>query len=101
MRRGCWCSLPHRPRAAAAQPVAQAAAAPAGAGGTFPVRVRRVRLQDAKLDFTDLSLRPQFAARIHELQGVVTGLSTDPAARTRSNWMAGSTTSAPCVPAAT
>ena len=68
---------------AAALPVAQAAAAPASAGEAFPVRVRRVRLQNAKLEFADLSLRPQFAARIHELNGVVTGLSTDPAARTQ------------------
>jgi hypothetical protein len=43
----------------------------------FPVRIRRVRLHDAKLDFTDLSLRPQFAAKIYELQGTINGVSTD------------------------
>ena len=42
----------------------------------FPVRIRRVRFQNAKLDFTDLSLRPQFAAKIYELNGVVNGLSS-------------------------
>ncbi|WP_229204926.1 DUF748 domain-containing protein [Duganella sp. Leaf61] len=47
----------------------------------FPVRVRRVRVENAKLDFTDLSLRPQFAARVVELNGVVSGLSTRPGAR--------------------
>lgn len=49
----------------------------------FPVRVRRVRLQNAKLDFADLSLRPQFAAKIYELNGVVTGLSTKRDARSQ------------------
>jgi Domain of Unknown Function (DUF748) len=47
----------------------------------FPVRVRRVRVENAKLDFTDLSLRPQFAARVVELNGLLTGLSTRPGAR--------------------
>jgi hypothetical protein len=42
----------------------------------FPVRIQRLRFQDAKLDFADLSLRPQFGAKIYELQGVVTGLSS-------------------------
>lgn len=49
----------------------------------FPVRVRRVRLQNAKLDFADLSLRPQFAAKIYELNGVITGLSTKRDARSQ------------------
>ena len=57
-----------------------AACAEAGAEA-FPVRVRRVRVENAKLDFTDLSLRPQFAARVVELNGVVSGLSTRPGAR--------------------
>jgi hypothetical protein len=47
------------------------------------VRVRRVRLQNAKLDFTDLSLRPQFAAKIYELNGLVTGLSSKRDARSQ------------------
>lgn len=63
-----------------AQPAAPAASAPDAA---FPVRVRRVRLQNAKLDFADLSLRPQFAAKIYELNGVVTGLSTKRDARSQ------------------
>ena len=65
-------------------PVTAAAttSAPA-ADAAFPVRVRRVRLQNAKLDFADLSLRPQFAAKIYELNGVVTGLSTRRDARSQ------------------
>ena len=70
------------------QPAAPKAASPsppsAGPQGEpFPVRIRRVRLEDAKLDFTDLSLRPQFAAKIHELQGAINGVSTQPGTRSQ------------------
>jgi len=68
--------------ATAPAPAPSAAATPA-ADAAFPVRVRRVRLQNAKLDFADLSLRPQFAAKIYELNGVVTGLSTKRDARSQ------------------
>ncbi len=44
----------------------------------FPVQIARVRLSDGVLDFADLSLRPQFGTRMHQLKGVITGLSTDP-----------------------
>jgi hypothetical protein len=47
------------------------------------VRVRRLRFQNAKLDFTDLSLRPQFSAKIYELGGVITGLSSKRDARSQ------------------
>lgn len=57
-----------------------ASAAPA-AGEAFPVRIRRMRVDNAQLDFTDLSLRPQFAARVVDLNGLITGLSTRPGAR--------------------
>src|SRR6185369_13047735 len=61
-----------------------AAAAPArAADDPFPVRIRRIRVQNAKLDFTDLSLRPQFGAKIYELNGVVTGLSSNRDARSQ------------------
>ncbi|RFP15839.1 DUF748 domain-containing protein [Duganella sp. BJB475] len=63
-----------------AQPASAAAAKPAVAPATaaepFPVKVRRVRFENAKLAFTDLSLRPQFGAKIYELGGVITGLSS-------------------------
>ena len=69
----------------APEPAAAAAttATPTAADAAFPVRVRRVRLQNAKLDFADLSLRPQFAAKIYELNGVITGLSTKRDARSQ------------------
>ena len=53
-----------------------AAKAATAEDGPFPVRIRRIRLQNAKLDFTDLSLRPQFSAKIYDLNGVVNGLSS-------------------------
>lgn len=55
---------------------------PAGEGATaatrFPVSIARVRVDDGTLEFSDASLRPQFAARMHELKGVITGLSNEP-----------------------
>ena len=48
----------------------------ASADDPFPVNVRRVRIDNGKLDFADLSLRPQFGAKIQELSGVITGLAS-------------------------
>lgn len=66
--------------AGAGTPAAAAAAAHAttnaAAATPFPLKIRRLRLQNAKLAFTDLSLRPQFGAKMYELNGVITGLST-------------------------
>jgi uncharacterized protein involved in outer membrane biogenesis len=43
----------------------------------FPVAIARVRVSDGALEFADLSLQPQFAARLHELKGVISGLGSD------------------------
>lgn len=59
-----------------AAPVESRSAAPADA---FPLAVERVRVVGANFEFADLSLTPQFGTRMHDLGGVVTGLSTDPA----------------------
>ncbi len=72
---------PPLPAAGPAPPLPGAAAGvPAD---PFPVTLRRLRVVNAKLDFEDLSLRPQFGAKIHELNGVITGLSTNPVARSK------------------
>ena len=63
-------------------PAVAASPAPA-ASEPFPMRIRRIRFQDAKLDFTDLSLRPQFGAKIYELGGLITGLSSKADARSQ------------------
>ena len=68
-----------RPPAAAAAPVAS----PPGAADPFPIRIQRIRFENAKLDFTDLSLRPQFAAKIVELNGTVADLSSARDARSQ------------------
>jgi hypothetical protein len=49
----------------------------------FPVRIQRVRFKNAKVDFADLSLRPQFGAKVYELNGVVSGLSSDRQSRSQ------------------
>ena len=64
-------------------PSAAAAPAPAAGRDDLNVHIRRVRLQDAKLDFTDLSLRPQFSAKVHELNGAINGLSSSASARSQ------------------
>ncbi|MCC6610210.1 MAG: DUF748 domain-containing protein [Burkholderiales bacterium] len=56
----------------------EAVAAPAE---TFPVTVERVRVQGGTVDFADLSLVLPFAARITDLAGSATGISSDPASR--------------------
>jgi hypothetical protein len=70
-----------QPASNGVKPVVATAAAKSPGNDPFPVRVRRVRFQNAKLDFTDLSLRPQFAAKVYELNGVVNGLSSSRTAR--------------------
>lgn len=72
--------LVRQPAPAKAQPATSVAAAD---DAPFAVRIARVRLQDARLDFVDHSLRPQFGARIYALNGVVTGLSTQRDARSQ------------------
>jgi uncharacterized protein involved in outer membrane biogenesis len=48
---------------------------------SFPVTVKRVRVDRATVDFADLSLVFPFAAHIEDLSGVVSGLSSDPKSR--------------------
>jgi hypothetical protein len=45
--------------------------------GDFPIRIRRVRVEQGGLDFTDRSLSPHFSTLIHALSGTVNGISTD------------------------
>lgn len=53
----------------------QGAAPPAD---PFPVMIERTVVSGGMLEFADLSLRPQFATRMHDLKGVITGLGSDP-----------------------
>lgn len=64
-----------RPATAPARPPAQAPG-PAAAG--WRLSIERVSVDNASLEFADLTLRPQFGAQMQALSGVVTGLSNDP-----------------------
>ncbi len=59
-----------------AAPASAAAAAKAGADNAFAVAVRRVRVDQGALDFSDDSLSPGFVAKMYELAGTVNGVSS-------------------------
>ena len=63
----------------ALQSAAKVGPGPAAQPAAFPVAIERVRIVGANAEFADLSLTPQFGTRMHDLGGVITGLSTDPA----------------------
>lgn len=62
------------------QQVSVPSSAPSNESGRadFAVAVDRIRLDQAELEFADLSLRPQFGTYIHSLSGVINGLSSEP-----------------------
>ena len=45
------------------------------------VRIERISFTDSRLNFTDHYIKPNYTADVGELNGTVTGLSSDPAAR--------------------
>ena len=51
-------------------------ASPAAGDDAFPYRVRRILVSEGKVDFADLSLITPFGTKIHELKGVVAGVSS-------------------------
>jgi hypothetical protein len=71
------------PSKTSAPPLAKGSAKPATkpdeAPPAFPLAIERLRIVGANAEFADLSLTPQFGARMHDLGGVITGLSNDPA----------------------
>ena len=44
----------------------------------FPITIETVRIDNAALEFADLSLTPQFGTQIHSLSGVINSVSTNP-----------------------
>lgn len=65
-------------------PAAGAAPAPseepvASDADRFPVAIERISIDNADLEFADLTLRPQFGTHINALTGVINGLSSDTA----------------------
>lgn len=57
---------------------APASAPPAPGSGEPAVAIERVSVDNASLEFADLTLRPQFGTYIDSLSGVINGLSSDP-----------------------
>ena len=49
----------------------------------FAYQIGKVRVDKGNILFADLSLRPQFMTRIHDLKGTVTGLSSVPTAQAK------------------
>lgn len=49
----------------------------------FPMRIKTVQIIDGSANFADYSIEPSFAAGILELNGTVTGLSSNPASRAK------------------
>ncbi|HWU82675.1 MAG TPA: DUF748 domain-containing protein [Methylophilaceae bacterium] len=65
----------------ASEPAAKTAASPqpsAAESPAFAVSVDRISIDNASLEFADLSLKPQFGTNMHNLGGVINGLSTSP-----------------------
>lgn len=66
----------------AAKPAAQKAKQQSGQDD-FAYQIGKVRVDKGNILFADLSLRPQFMTRIHDLKGTVTGLSSVPATQAK------------------
>ncbi|MDX2511024.1 MAG: DUF748 domain-containing protein, partial [Desulfobacterales bacterium] len=49
----------------------------------FPVYIHKLRVQEGSLFFADYSLPSRFAAKIHQLDGSIVGMSSEPGARAR------------------
>ncbi len=57
---------------------AQAAPPPRAAPGpeTFPIRVREVRIDGGRMNFSDYFVEPNFSADVQDLQGTIRGISS-------------------------
>lgn len=65
-----------RPAAPATTKATTQSAPPAAQESSFAVSVDRISIDNASLEFADLSLKPQFGTNIHSLGGVINGLSS-------------------------
>lgn len=66
-----------------AAPGAKDGGANPGGERAYSVAVRRVRVEQGRLDFSDDSLSPGFVAKIYELAGTASGLSSDRESRSQ------------------
>jgi len=49
----------------------------------MPIRIREVRIDNGTMDFTDLYVQPNFAAKVMRLSGTLAGLSSEPTAHAK------------------
>jgi hypothetical protein len=56
---------------------------PPAAGPALPMSIKKIQLQSGRLDFSDLSIQPHFAAGIINLRGSILGLSSEPSSRAK------------------
>jgi outer membrane protein OmpA-like peptidoglycan-associated protein len=71
------------PAAEATAPAAPADTAEAQGGPAMAVTIDRLAINDGLTDFADFSIQPNVATGIHNLNGEVQGLSSDPGARSK------------------
>lgn len=83
-------SKPANPKLSKQKPSKQKASKPApkkakqqSGQDDFVYQIGKVRVDKGNILFADLSLRPQFMTRIHDLKGTVTGLSSVPATQAK------------------
>jgi len=72
-----------RARKAGKAPPPSTPAAVAAAPETFPVRVREVRIENGRMNFSDYFVEPDFSADVQALGGTITGISTATDSRAR------------------
>jgi uncharacterized protein involved in outer membrane biogenesis len=70
-------ALPPPAATAKTKGTSKTASAAADTSSAFLVSISRVRIDRARLEFADYSLKPQFGTYINSLSGVINGLSTD------------------------
>jgi uncharacterized protein involved in outer membrane biogenesis len=73
-------SAPRSSQKSRARPVAITAAS---SPNQMPMKIHEVRIHRGELDFTDLSVTPNFSAGIKQLEGEIANLSSDPSSRAR------------------
>ena len=72
-----------KPRGSKAVTVKVVEVKPAPAQPSSPMAIKKIRLEAGRLDFADLSVKPNFSAGVRGLEGTVLGLSSNPNSRAK------------------
>lgn len=65
------------------QPAVAVAVREPAAAETMPVRIREIRIDGGRMNFSDFNVQPNFSAEIQRLAGTITGLSTASTSRAK------------------